>query len=167
MRLPEKAIDILVSNLTSKIEKLDLFDLSDLGDNHIKTLVTRCNKITELNLGGWTSITKKSLNFIIEHLQLTLVQLNYEYSEVRFDLSDLFELKTMKKLELLCYQHLCCDDHIRMKNLMPNLQISSEFGVNTRIAGVCDYKYIGNDEGFWIFNPEREEQGFWEIKAER
>ena len=52
---------------------------------------------------------------------------------------------------------------------MPNLQISSEFGLNTRIAGACDYKYIGNaeDEGFWIFNPEREKQGFWEIKAER
>jgi len=167
MRLPEKAIDILVSYLTSDIEKLDLFHLADLGDKHIKTLVTRCNKITELNLGGGTSITKKSLNFIIEHLQLTLVKLNYEYTEVRFDLSDLFELKTMKKLELLYYQYLCCDDHIRMKNLMPNLQIKSEFGGNTRIAGACDYKYIGNGEEFWIFNPEREKQGFWEIKAER
>ena len=167
MRLPENAIDVLVSNLTSKIEKLDLFDLPDLGDKHIKTLVTRCNKITELNLGGNTSITKNSLNPIIEHLQLTLVKLNYEYSEVRFDLSNLFELKTMKRLEFLCYQHIRCDDCIRMVNLMPNLQINSEFGGNARIAGACDYKYIGNGEGFWIFNPEKEEQGFWEIKAER
>ena len=167
IKLPEKAIDILVSNLTSNIEKLDLFDLSDLGDKHIKTLVTRCNKIIELNLGGGTSVTKNSLNYIIEHLQWTLVKLNYEFTEVRFYLSDLLELKTMKKLELLCYQYLCCDDLIRMKNLMPNLQINSEFGGNTRIAGACDYKYIGNGEGFWIFNAEREEQGFWEIKAER
>ena len=57
-----KSIDILVSNLTSKIEKLDLFDMRNLKDEHVNILVTRCNKITELNLGGWTSMTKHSVN---------------------------------------------------------------------------------------------------------
>jgi len=115
-------------------------------------------------LGGGTSITKTSLNFIIEHLELTLVKLNYEFTNIRFDLSDLSELKTMKKLELLNYDYLCYDDHMKMKNLMPNLRINHPI---TRIAGASDYKYIGNGEGFWIFNPEREKQGFWEIDAER
>ena len=74
-KLSESSIDFLVSNLTSKIEKLDLFDIPCLNDEHVKELVTRCNKITDLNLGGRNSITKQSMNFIIEHLQLTLVKL--------------------------------------------------------------------------------------------
>ena len=56
-KLCKKSVDILCSGLTSKIEKLDLFDMVYLSDNHVEKLVTRCNKITELNLGGWkTSI---------------------------------------------------------------------------------------------------------------
>ena len=81
--LTEKSIVTLVSNLTSKIEKLDLFDMYYLKDDHVKTLVTRCNKITELNLGGATSLTKQSLTFIIEHLKLTLVKLNFKFTNVK------------------------------------------------------------------------------------
>ena len=110
MRLPEKAIDILVSNLTSKIEKLDLFDMPDLGDKHIKTLVTRCNKITELKLGSPTSINRHSLNFIIEDL---------------------------------------------------NIRISS---VKTRIAGPCQPEYNYRN---WVIKPKNNEDGLWEINAER
>ena len=52
--LHAKSIEILVSNLTLKIEKLDLFDMEYLRDEHVNILVTRCNKITELILGGLT-----------------------------------------------------------------------------------------------------------------
>ena len=71
-QLHTKSIDFLVTNLTSNIEKLDLYNQNLLRDRHVTKLVTRCNKITELNLGGWKSeITKQSLNFIIEQLKLT------------------------------------------------------------------------------------------------
>ena len=56
--LNERSIDFLVSYLTSNIEKLDLFDQSFLRYTHVKKLVTRCHKITELNLGGLNSITR-------------------------------------------------------------------------------------------------------------
>ena len=105
-RIHSTSVDYFVSNLTSKIEKLDLFGMSHLMDKHVKTLVTRCNKITELNLGGWKSgITKQSLNFIIEHLKLTLVNLNLESTHVWLDFSDLSELKNMEKLKLFRYDY--------------------------------------------------------------
>ena len=103
-KLCKKSVDILCSGLTSKIEKLDLFDMVFLSDNHVENLVTRCNKISELNLGGWrTSITKLSLNFIIEHLQFNLVKLNLCYTKAEFNSTDFFKLKSMLKLEVLCY----------------------------------------------------------------
>ena len=130
-------------------------------DKHVKTLVTRCNKITELNLGGWKSeITKQSLNFIIEHLKLTLVNLNLESTHVWLDFSDLSELKNMEKLKLFRYDYAW--DHEedallltlgKLGKLMPNLKINCP---NTRIASP--------------FHPETEYNprvGFWEIKAER
>ena len=147
-KLCEKSVDILCSSLTPKIEKLDLFQMSFLKDNHVKKLVTRCNKITELVLGGcMTSLTKSSLNFIREHLQLTLLKLDFENTNVEFDSSDLFKLKSMEKLTFLCYNSRW------LTKQLPNLWIRSNPG-NIIIANPC--------------HPQlHQHQGFWEIKAER
>ena len=162
--LHAKSIDILVSNLTVKIEKLDLFDMEYLRDEHVNILVTRCNKITELNLGGLISITKNSLNFINEHLKSTLVKLNFTFTDVMFDLSDIFELKNMEKLELFCY------DLFRIPRSMEKLKpiLCSRGWVefdpgNTKIACPNQQKYNPNS-GFWEINHI---QGFWEIKTEK
>ena len=150
-KLCKKSIDFLVSNLTTKIEKLDLFYHFPLRDEHIKTLVKRCNKITELNVGGCHFITKQSLNFIIEHLQETLVKLNL--ADVRFDSSDIFKLKSMKKLRLLCYYwHFDC---IELKEQLPNLRISSNHD-DTKIAIPSHSEYILK-KGFWEIKVEEEE----------
>ena len=147
-KLCKKSVDILCSSLTPKIKKLDLFQMSFLKDNHVKKLVTRCNKITELVLGGcMTSITKTSLNFIREHLQLTLLKLDFENKNVEFDSSDLFKLKSMEKLTFLCYNSRW------LTKQLPNLWIRSIPG-NIIIANPC--------------HPQlHQHQGFWEIKAER
>ena len=150
-KLCKKSIDFLVSNLTTKIEKLDLFYHFPLRDEHIKTLVKRCNKITELNVGGCHFITKQSLNFIIEHLQETLVKLNL--ADVRFDSSDIFKLKSMKKLRLLCYYwHFDC---IELKEQLPNLPISSNHD-DTKIAIPSHSEYILK-KGLWEIKVEEEE----------
>ena len=156
--LHETSIAFFVSNLTSKIQKLDLFGMSHLRDEHVKILVTRCKQITELNLGGWNSgITKKSLSLIIEHLKLTLVKLNLEFTKVRFDLSDLAELKNMKKLKFLHYDH--GEETLlilwKLGQLMPNLKINSKY-VNTRIASPR-YPEDNPCQGFWEIEAEREE----------
>ena len=155
-KLSEKSVDILVSKLTSKIEKLDLYDIFYLRDAHVKKLVTRCNKITELNLGGWTAITKNSLNFIIEHLHSTLVKLDLRFTKVEFDSNELFKLKTMTKLTHLCYDHekRSYVDSRWLKAQLPNLWIHSK----------PDGKKIGNPRHPPEYNQHH---GFWEIKAER
>ena len=174
------SIDILVSNLTLKIEKLDLFDMEYLWDEHVNILVTRCNKITELNLGGLTSITKLSLNIINEHLKSTLVKLNFAFTDAIFDLSDIFELKNMEKLELFCYdlcpnptswfhKNLLPQDFSTrkamrrwMEALKPIIWVEFDPG-NKKIACPNQQKYNPNS-GFWEVNHI---QGFWEIKTEK
>ena len=151
--LPEESIDFLVSNLTPNIEKLDLFDQSLLRDKHVKKLVTRCNKIKELNLGGWTHITRHSLNYIIENLKATLVKLNLEFTKVNFHPMDLFKLKSMEKLKILCYE-LDYETHNNLKQQMPNLAIASNMESSSIIAIPC---HPGNNH----------RHGFWEIKAEQ
>ena len=160
--LCEKSIDFLVSKLTSNIEKVDLFDQSLLKDIHVKKLVTRCNKITELDLGGWTSITTKSLDYIIENLKLTLMKLSLEFAFLEFDSSDLFKLKNMKKLEILCYNQGSEDWNIfeyvdckLLKKYLPNLMITPDPG-RTRIAIPCHPEY-NQRHGFWEINAEQEE----------
>jgi hypothetical protein len=157
--LCKKPVDFLVSNLTLKIEKLDLFNMHCLTDKHVKKLVTRCNKITELNLGGVNSITKQSLSFIIENLKLTLVKLKFESSLVRFNLNDLLQLKGMENLKLLFYDmdeywnvHRNYIDWRRLRRQLPNIQINAKTG-NRIIAIPCQ--------------PGYKRQEFWEIKAEQ
>ena len=160
--LNKESIEILVSKLTTKIEKLDLFYMNHLGDKHVKTLVTRCNKITELNVGGSNSITKHSLNFISEHLQSTLVRLNFKSADILY-VNDLLELKKLQKLKYFSGEAQRFIGHrSRMKKLMPNLQLYSNSG-NTRIVGPSKQEYK-HKNGFLEINHL---QGFWEIKAEQ
>ena len=155
--LCEKSIEFLVSNLTSKIEKLSLYWMSLLRDKHIKTLVTRCNKMTELNLGGKTSITRLSLDFVIEHLQSTLVKLTLHFN--KFNSNDVLKLKNMEKLKLLCYNEL--DDPVNMqmlKKMLPNLQI--DFQAENIIIASPNWEMGSEMEyhhGFWEINAEAEE----------
>ena len=157
--LCKKSVDFLVSNLTLKIEKLDLFNMHCLTDNHVKKLVTRCNKITELNLGGNNSITKQSLSFIIENLKLTLVKLSFESTLLRFNLNDLLQLKGMENLKLLYYDmdeyrnvHRHYIDWRRLRQQLPNIQINAKTG--NRIIAIPS-------------QPGYKRQEIWEIKAEQ
>ena len=158
-KLCKKSVDILCSGLTSKIEKLDLFDMAFLSDNHVEKLVTRCNKISELNLGGWrTSITKLSLNFIIEHLHFNLVKLNLCYTKAEFNSTDFFKLKSMLKLEVLCYDGKYWNDVDRSwltRNKLPNIRIYSNLGT-PKIAIPCPPLIISIQE-IWEIKSEREE----------
>ena len=166
-RLCENSIEFLVFYLTPNIEKLDLYGQSLLKDRHVFTLVTRCNKMTELNLGGWTLITKQALNFIIEHLQETLVKLNFEYTNVDLGTSDLLQMNSMIKLRVLSYDNYDMygkdwNDYVDfelLKEQLPSLRIISEVSKSgkrpsrKRIAIPC--------------HPEYDHRRFWEIDAEQ
>ena len=152
--LCEASVDILVSNLTSKIEKLDLFDIPCVGDKHVKTLVTRCNKLTDLNLGGETSITRQSLKYVIENLQSTLTKLNLQFTNVKFHLSDVYQLMNLEKLRLICYDNDGFGEIRRLKKMLSNVQIDDHNG-NMRIA--TPYVMTGDHYGFWEINAKQEE----------
>ena len=169
-----ESIDILVFNLTPKIEKLDLFNMAYLMDEHVKVLVKRCSKITELNVGGSTLITKKSLNFISEHLESTLVKLDFIITEFLFDVSDLLVVRNMKRLKLFRFPLYSPDstrsilkhyeeDKKSMEKLLPNIWVDCAHFEKTRIAGPSQTEYIYNN-GLPEINPF---QGIWEIKSER
>ena len=149
--LCEKSIHYLVSNLTSNIEKVDLFNMNRLRDKDVKKLVTRCNKITDLNLGGWNSTTSRSLNLIIENLKVTLERLSLT-SFVRFNQDDLFNLDRLEKLEVLCFDGIMefGNDDGWLKQHLPNVRIYA----NPRKRKIA----IPREPGY-------NRQGFWDIKA--
>merc|ERR1712051_767376 len=60
-------VSALVDNLTPNILKLTLSSQQCLQDEHVDTLVKRCNQITELDL-SFTSITNDSVKSIIKYL---------------------------------------------------------------------------------------------------
>ena len=74
-------------------------------------------------------------------------------ADVRFNSSDIFKLKGMKKLRLLCYYwHSDCTE---LKEQLPNLRISSNHG-DTKIAIPSHPEYILK-KGFWEIEVEEEE----------
>jgi len=89
-------ISYLVNNLTTSIQKISFCSLKCVNDEHIKILVNRCNKITELDL-NYTNITNMSAYYIIEALGDNLTRL--DVSNTKIDSTKLLELKSMPKLE--------------------------------------------------------------------
>jgi hypothetical protein len=98
-KLSMASINFLVTNLTPKVEKINLGYLWNLKDEHIKVLLARCNKLSVLIL-RYTSITNDSLMHIIENLQHTLEKLDvYMCDAITY--AKLTELKSMPKLQVL------------------------------------------------------------------
>ena len=128
-----------------------------LQDEHVKLLVERCNRITELNLGGCASITNVSVDSIATHLNSSLEKLNV--SKTQIDCTALLQLRavgTLKVLLCLCFQsdkYEFEDEDEELKNLRKNLP---QVGINEKEF------YTGStfSQNYYDY-----ENGFWEIKA--
>ena len=81
MELSLSSINFLVENLTPKIEKLGLSELI-VCDFHIEVLLSRCNRIKELDLKN-TLITQISANRIMMYLYTNLEKLDLSYTKIR------------------------------------------------------------------------------------
>ena len=93
-------IDILVENLTPKIVKFRLGQISrDITDEHVEKLVKRCNNLTVLDLSGSTGLTNNSLRSIIRYLNSTLEELGVADTQIEVD--DLFESRALPRLKRL------------------------------------------------------------------
>jgi hypothetical protein len=120
------SIDYLVNNLTVNIRKLNLRGIN-IKDHQLKMLVTRCNKLTELNL-NYTKVSNESVNHILAYLHSTLEKLYIRRDIGDLDLVKLFELKSMKKLKLLDLISFWSSNYESdiieiMKEKLPNVEI--------------------------------------------
>ena len=126
-------IQALVDNLTPTILKVALGFQNNLKDEHVKTLVKRCNNITHLDL-SCTSITNDSVQSIIKYLETSLVKLNVD--ETNVDFAGLLQLKSMPALKaLICfisydYDDPDPDDHNQdienLKQQLPHIRINEK-----------------------------------------
>merc|ERR1712051_45667 len=149
----DQNIYALVNNLTSNILKVNLGNHECVQDEHVNTLVKRCNKITELDLSG-TSITNDSLESIITHLK-SLEKLDLEFTNI--DLSSILQLKSIPTLKILRWFYFQNEENTEkiknLKQLLPQITITED---NFHIA--CSSKEVDNS-----IDPD----WFWEIRAKQ
>ena len=149
-------LEHLANNLTIEIAKLSLQSEENLTDEHVKSLVGRCKKLTALDLGD-TNITDESVNSIIENLKPSLEEL---------DVSLCFtgQIKSHSV-------YLACVKKFTELNLMPHLRTLICRGPNdgkiaklrSKLPKLCInqgcLKIANSDQ---VYEPM---DGFWEIDA--
>ena len=118
--------------MTLKIQQLKLSNL-DLTDAHVDTLVSRCNRLTALDISGCYRITNKSLTSITDNLNSTLEKLKMSFSNIRpvDGFGHIIErLRLLQKLQVLNLS----DIHIatKLRRRLPQISINQE---KLRIAG--------------------------------
>ena len=98
-----ESVSFLSENLRPKIMKLSLLNQNNVGDEHVKTLLTRCNRITEFNICS-SKITYIVATYVTQNLSNSLVKLGIELpmSTRRISRAMLNELKSMSKLRHVC-----------------------------------------------------------------
>ena len=98
-----ESMELLVKNLSPNVEKLALSS-NFTTDDHITALVSRCKRITSLNLAYTFLLTDNSLTSIMENLKSTLEEL-YISCRVGQNITytKLLEMRSMPKLKALNY----------------------------------------------------------------
>ena len=138
--MSEDSIKLLVNNLTSTVEKLNLGFLPRITDDHVKTLVERCDKLSVLIL-RCTSITNNSLVHIIENLPDTLEKLDVSWCSY-LTYAKLNEVKSMPNLKVLN-----CRD-LNRELLEKNMHMFDE-----EIS--ADERKLSSKEGIWDVKAEQ------------
>ena len=118
-RLSKNCMDLLVNNLSPNVEKLGLGAFGiDAKDKHIVALVSRCNKITSLNLAFRAMLSDVSLTSIMENLKSTLEEL--DISRMNITYPKLLEMGSMPKLKALNY-YMQQEEYNEIKKTLPQL----------------------------------------------
>ena len=143
----EDIVNHLVRNLPLNLEKLCLRGIDCLSDDHVKILVNRCKKLTELDLFGSFDVT--NIAYIIEKLP-ALVKLDVSLTNVGMDSINSISVKSLSNLKILNCLHL---DLESLKSQLPNITISTERSNDLNIA--IPSALI------------KEKDGFWDIKAKQ
>ena len=92
-------LKFLAENISPNVEELNLSGLG-VKDDHVETLLHRCNKIEALSLEA-TLITDYSLTIIRQYLNLTLEELSLAHFGELISFTGFLELKSMPRLKIL------------------------------------------------------------------
>jgi hypothetical protein len=122
----------LVNNLTDKVRQLKLNIQPNLNDEHVKTLVSRCKRISALDLSH-CNITDVSIDHIMNYLSPTLEKLNVNGCHKIYD-TKIMKLKSMPKLKVLHFakEYKEIVDMQMLKTELSHLSINEE---KLKIAG--------------------------------
>ena len=138
-------IDYLVKNISIQLRKISLNSQISVQNEHIATLVTRCNGIRELELIG-IGINNNSLDHIMKGLH-KLEKLDISLTDI--ELNKILELPSMPELQNLNCQHVNTVGGLKkLKKILPHLIINQE-----------RFKIANRSE---TLKPE---QGFWDVHA--
>ena len=140
--------NFLSENITTKIQKLNV-SWWNFEDENVKTLVSRCTKISSFNL-QITKVTNNSLKYIIDNLGPTLEELHI--TNPKYD-DKLSELKIMPRLKILNTGYV---DELKNDELM-RLYFGKEF--------VQSWFVTINKKKVNVAANISPENGIWEIKT--
>jgi hypothetical protein len=158
----EDSISYLVNNLSPNVEKLRFKLL--ITDEQIKTLVKRCNKLTELILES-QDITNKTVTNIIEHLP-ALKKLNLINSKI--DCATFLKFKRMPNLCVLNWKRLEFENRDYQTQYTESLKTQG-LSINQDIFNVAAAQVLMDLE-YWKNWQQLEKQcknEIWEIKVKQ
>ena len=121
------AVDYLVNNISTQIEKFSLGFDPYLGEEKIETLVSRCTKLKELRLMCYTNFRNDSITHIIDHLKPTLEKLVIDDGGIgENDFRKLYELKSMPKLKNLDFTYNTPDKNVisELRYQLPDVSVN-------------------------------------------
>ena len=173
IKVSQKSVDFICSNLTSKIEKLDFSDQPNFGDDQLETLLKRCNKITELSI-EFTNVSDESLKLIPDTLSQTLIKL--KVCDVDISFSCLKKIaSTTSKLRILISNIELSDEEKKeemMKCVSRRVEKWSKEEIVVRKNEAKDLKdrffaNLGIAYPYRAYDYDECKDGFWEIKAKQ
>ena len=141
----------MVNNISQNVEKLGLDGPGiQPKDKHIVALVSRCKKITSLNLAIGRDLTDISLTSIILNLKLTLEELDIGYCQL-ITHTKLLEMRVMPKLKTVYYGTKCPWENFHLlEKTLPQLTRYDEWRqrwedrcLNQRFL---DYRFLNETE---------------------
>ena len=127
--LSDYDLQVLAKHISPNVEKLNLI-IQDFEDEHVKIMLSRCNKIKVLTLET-KFITNDSLQMIRQCLNLTLEELTLaNYGS--FHCFCLHKLKSMSRLKILNLHNKTEDKKVQhLRQQLPHLMIRTFFDPST------------------------------------
>ena len=138
-----ESISYIVNNITTNIRKISFCNLKCVKDEHIKTLIKRCQNITELDL-NYTSVTNVTADHLIENLNENLVKL--DVSNTKMNSTKLLELKSMKKLRF--FRCANCEMIVGTSKILEVLKENTQ-SLHYEIAKPTNLNCQSPREGLW------------------